>query len=87
MGSIENAAAFVKANMPLGQGGSLTDQEAWDVAMFMDAHERPQDPRFVKSVAETRTSFHDSENSLYGLTVNGVVLGSQSPPAGPSASR
>ncbi|MEO7155946.1 MAG: c-type cytochrome, partial [Vicinamibacterales bacterium] len=25
------AAAFIKANMPLGQGGTLTDQEAWDV--------------------------------------------------------
>jgi thiosulfate dehydrogenase len=83
MGSVANAAAFIKANMPLGQGGSLTDQDAWDVAMFMDGHERPQDPRFVGTVAETRAKFHDSESSLYGQTVNGVLLGEHSPPAGP----
>ena len=40
-----NAAAFIKANMPLGQGGTLSDQEAWDVARFMNSHTRPADPR------------------------------------------
>jgi len=39
------AAAFIKANMPLGQGNTLTDQEAWDVATFMNGHPRPPDPR------------------------------------------
>lgn len=42
---VETAAAFIKANMPLSQGGSLTDQQAWDVAAFINAHDRPADPR------------------------------------------
>lgn len=75
MGDIQNAAGFIKANMPLGLGGTLTDQEAWDVATFMDSHERPQDPRFVGSVAATRAKFHDSPLSMYGQKVNGRVLG------------
>jgi thiosulfate dehydrogenase len=45
------------------------------VAYFMDAHERPQDPRFKGSIAQTRKAYHDSDDSLYGLTVNGHVLG------------
>lgn len=75
MGDIRNAAGFIKANMPLGLGGTLTDQEAWDVATFMDSHERPQDPRFTGSVQDTRAKFHDSPDSMYGLSVNGRVLG------------
>jgi thiosulfate dehydrogenase len=75
MHQVNNAAAFIRENMPLGKGRSLTQQEAWDVAYFMDAHERPQDPRFTVSVAETRKRFHDSPYSLYGLHVNGRVLG------------
>ncbi|MDL2354547.1 MAG: c-type cytochrome [Pseudomonadota bacterium] len=35
------AAAFVKHNMPLGQGGSLSDQEALDVAEFFTHQPRP----------------------------------------------
>ena len=80
MHQVNNAAGFIHANMPLGKGGSLTEQQAWDVAYFMDAHERPQDPRFTKSVAETRKRYHDSPDSLYGEKVNGQLLGSH--PAG-----
>jgi thiosulfate dehydrogenase len=76
MADIRNAAGFVKANMPLSQGGSLSDQEAWDVAMFIDSHERPQDPRFAGSVEATRATYHDEDTSMYGRTVNGVALGS-----------
>ena len=76
MHSIDNASAFIKANMPLGQGGTLSDQDAWDVATFMNSQERPQDPRFAGNVAETRKKFHDSAFSMYGKTVNGKVLGS-----------
>lgn len=75
MHDVKNAAAFIKANMPLGLGGTLSDQEAWDVALFMDSHERPQDPRFTGSVAETRKKYHDEPTSMYGMTVNGHVLG------------
>jgi thiosulfate dehydrogenase len=77
MHSVDNAAGFIKANMPLALGNTLTDQQAWDVAMFMDSHERPQDPRFTGSVAQTRLKYHDSEYSMYGRTVQGHMLGSQ----------
>jgi thiosulfate dehydrogenase len=82
MGNIKNAAAFIKANMPFSRAGTLTDQEAWDVAAFVDSRERPQDPRFTGSVAETRKKFHNSATWMYGLTVNGAVLGAYSPPSG-----
>ena len=32
MHRINTAAGFIKANMPLGKGNTLSDQEAWDVA-------------------------------------------------------
>ena len=76
MHQLDNAAGFIKANMPLGRGGSLSDQQAWDVAMFMNAQERPQDPRYTGDLAETRLKFHDDPNSLYGLEVDGRLLGS-----------
>ncbi|WP_414639459.1 c-type cytochrome [Achromobacter sp.] len=82
MHQIGNAAGFIKANMPLGQAGMLSDQEAWDVAYFMNAHERPQDPRYTESVAATRAKYHDSDDSLYGIEVNGHLLGSDSPAPG-----
>lgn len=80
MGSYKNAAKFIEANMPYGMSYSLTPQEAWDVAYFMDAHERPQDPRWLGSVAATRARFHDSKFSLYGQKVGGRVLGDTGPP-------
>jgi thiosulfate dehydrogenase len=75
MHELDNAAAFIKANMPLSRGGTLSDQDAWDVAMFMDAHERPQDPRYTGNLAETRAKYHDTPQSLYGTEVDGRVLG------------
>jgi thiosulfate dehydrogenase len=75
MEQVNNAAGFIKANMPLGRGNTLTDQDAWDVAYFMDAHERPQDPRFTGSIQATRAAFHDTPDSLYGTEVNGHMLG------------
>jgi thiosulfate dehydrogenase len=75
MGSIKSAAEFIRANMPLGQGGSLSVQQAWDVATFVDSQVRPQDPRFTGEVAQTRKRFHDTPFSMYGQTVNGAVLG------------
>ncbi len=76
MHSIDKAAAFIRANMPLGRGGSLSVQDAWDVAAFINSHERPQDPRFADSVEATRAKFHNSPNSLYGTLVNGKLRGS-----------
>jgi len=84
MASVKNAAEFIRANMPFGQGGTLTLQQAWDVGLFVDSQVRPQDPRFTGDVAETRKKFHDTPMSMYGMTVNGAVLGdpASTPPFG-----
>lgn len=42
----------------------------------MDSHERPQDPRCTGSAAQTRARYHGTPYSMYGMTVNGHVLGS-----------
>ncbi len=39
------AAAFIKMNMPFGHGNTLSLQQAWDVAKYVDSHTRPADPR------------------------------------------
>lgn len=41
MSRLQTAAGFVKQNMPLGQGGSLSDDEAWDVAFYFSQQQRP----------------------------------------------
>lgn len=41
MARLDTAASFVRWNMPLGQGGTLTEQEAYDVAAFFTAQPRP----------------------------------------------
>ena len=38
---VQYLAAFIRWNMPLGSGGQLTDHEAWDIAVFIDAQNRP----------------------------------------------
>lgn len=80
MHRISTAAAFIKAVMPLGKP-DLTDQQAWDVALFINSHERPQDPRFDGSVEKTAERFHQHQGQ-YGKTVNDQVLGEQAPPSG-----
>ncbi|PMS14511.1 cytochrome C [Trinickia dabaoshanensis] len=44
MARLSPAAAFIKNNMPLGQGGTLTDQEAVDVAAYVTQQPRPDYP-------------------------------------------
>jgi thiosulfate dehydrogenase len=85
MARIDRAAAFIRANMPQGDEGSLTVQEAWDVAHYIDGKTRPQDPRFTTSADATRGRHHDTPYSRYGTRVGGVVLGdpTATPPSGP----
>lgn len=45
MTRVDTAAEFIKANMPLGKGETLSLQEAWDVAQYINSHPRPPDPR------------------------------------------
>lgn len=40
----ERAASFIWHNMPFGQGKTLTTQEAFDVAAFINSHPRPDSP-------------------------------------------
>ncbi|MCK9515481.1 MAG: c-type cytochrome [Ottowia sp.] len=76
MSRVDTAAAFIKYNMPLGQPGRLSDQDAWDVAYFISAQERPQDPRYEKSARYTREKYNNFHSrTLYGTIVNGRVLG------------
>ena len=77
MHRVNTAASFIKHNMPLGKPGSLSDQQAWDVAAWINRHERPQDPRLVEgSVEKTRVKFHaDDGVNLYGQRVDGVLIG------------
>ena len=77
MHEVDKAAAFIQANMPLGRGGTLSAQDAWDVSTYINSQQRPQDPRFTQDVATTREQFHNSPYSLYGTTVNGRLLGSE----------
>ncbi|MEO5623695.1 MAG: c-type cytochrome [Dokdonella sp.] len=81
MHELDKAAAFIKANMPFSRGGTLSDQDAVDVAKYMNSHERPQDPRYTGEVAATRAKFHDTPMSLYGTEINGHMLGTPSSPA------
>lgn len=41
MARLNTAAAFIKWNMPLGQGGTLSNEDAYDIASFVLSHERP----------------------------------------------
>ena len=41
MARLNNAAAFIKANMPLGNGGTLDDQSAYDIAAYVIKQPRP----------------------------------------------
>jgi thiosulfate dehydrogenase len=41
MARLDTAAAFVHANMPLGAGGTLSEQEAYDVADYFIHGDRP----------------------------------------------
>ncbi|MBP9899727.1 MAG: c-type cytochrome [Gemmatimonadales bacterium] len=44
MARVERAASFIRHNMPFGAPGTLTDQQAWDVAAYIDAQPRPDMP-------------------------------------------
>ena len=74
MAGVSNAAGFILANMPYGQGYTLTAQQAWDVAAFVDRRERPRDPRQTGSLAEAKTAFH-AKGDYYGQTIDGDLLG------------
>ena len=48
MARVRTAAAFISDNMPFDQPGTLTDQQALDVAAYVDGHARPDFPDKVR---------------------------------------
>ncbi|MDP3517572.1 MAG: c-type cytochrome [Pseudohongiella sp.] len=48
MNDIREAAGFIWANMPLGNGKSLSHQQALDVSAYLNLQIRPSDPRDSK---------------------------------------
>ena len=75
MAMVNNAAAFIRANMPQDQPGTLTDQQAWDVAAFIDSHERPKDPRQTGTVAQNAAKHFAGAKTYYGKMVGGRLIG------------
>jgi thiosulfate dehydrogenase len=45
MYTAETAGRFIRANMPLGQEGSLSPEQARDIAAYIESKPRPADPR------------------------------------------
>lgn len=81
MARVDLAAGFIRANMPFDQPGTLSDGQAWDVAAFIDSHERPKDPRQTGSVADNAKANFSGQKSYYGMTLDGKVLGGGVVPA------
>lgn len=75
MARVDLAAGFIRANMPFDQPGTLSDGQAWDLAAFIDSHERPRDPRQTGTVAENAKANFGGQKSYYGASVDGKVLG------------
>lgn len=73
MHRLNTAAGFIKANMPLGKA-DLTDQQAWDVAAYINSQSRPVDPRQQGTLGENDQKNH-AEDCTYGDTYNGQILG------------
>jgi thiosulfate dehydrogenase len=45
MATVKGCAQFVRANMPLGRGWTLSDMDAWDICTYVWIQDRPWDPR------------------------------------------
>jgi thiosulfate dehydrogenase len=45
MARVERAASFIQHNMPQTAPGSLTAQNAFDLAAYIDSHPRPDSPQ------------------------------------------
>ena len=75
MGQVANAAGFIRANMPFGSGYSISEKDSWDVAAFVDSHERPPDPRQKGTTIAATQKAHHQSGDYYGQTVGGDLLG------------
>ena len=78
MHRINTAAAFIRGNMPLGHPDALKLQEVWDVAAFINSHERPQDPRYEGDLDATSKQYHNHQ-CYYDQKIWGARLGMNAP--------
>ena len=81
MAAIQNAAAFIKTNMPFDKPGTLSEQEAWDVAAYINSQPRPKDPRQTGSIADNAKANYTIFPTYYGTMMNGRLLGTGVPGA------
>lgn len=44
MARVERAASFIRHNMPFDKPGTLSDQQAFDIAAYVNSHARPDSP-------------------------------------------
>ena len=83
MSKLHKAAAWIQSNMPFGQGGTLKDQEAADVALYIDAQPRADfDLKNALFPAEKmgyyNTTVHEEKHSVrsnfkdFGLDVDAI---------------
>lgn len=78
MHRVNTAAYFIYENMPFGKSIQLTNQQAWDVAAYINSQERPQDPRFTGNIKELKAKYHKHQG-YYGTSLDGKPeLGSKS---------
>jgi len=85
MHRVNTAAFFIHENMPFGKSMQLTNQQAWDVAAYINSHERPQDPRSKGDVKQAQEKYHN-DSDYYGVEVDGKVLGTEAYPIFPKKS-
>lgn len=73
-------ASFIHHNMPIGKPNTVSVQDSWDIAMYVNTKERPQDPRYTGDIKETLKLYSDTfhKHSMYGQEFNGKVLGNHS---------
>jgi len=64
MGRVLTAATFIKARMPLGQA-DLTDDEAYDVAAYINSHPRPEMAELDRDYPDRTTKPIDSPYPPY----------------------
>jgi thiosulfate dehydrogenase len=94
----ERAASFIRHFMPQNARGSLTDQQAFDLAAFINSQPRPDSPgkeddwpsggaaADVPYNTEGHTAFRPPANLLTRRNVAGAIVGApQRAPAIPAA--
>ena len=79
------AAPFIKSRMPLGRP-DLTDDEAYDVAAYINAQPRPQMPNLEADYPDKRTALSIS-SMVAGSITRAMTVGIDPPRSSPAACR